>query len=293
MTDADNDDAQVENDPTGVRALLSSLPDPGPMPEAVVARISASLRDEQERREQQAAFGHDPSPDVISLAAERHRRRPGRALSILGAAAGLAVVATVVSTQVFGPGDGGNADLSAQVGSEESADRADEEVPAAQGESGAEGADEAGAEDAEEEGTAGGVAVESAEDESGGSMGVHGDDDAATAAGDADTGPVTWHTDSDLDLTGRGFAAQVGQWYAGALTPAAGEPAPAGLHRCVAGLGDAVPGTAEVTVSEVTFDGAPAVLVLRTEPAPMVAWALDASCVDGTSEVLQGPATVQ
>ena len=30
-------------DPTGVRALLAALPDPGPMPEQLAARIQAAL----------------------------------------------------------------------------------------------------------------------------------------------------------------------------------------------------------------------------------------------------------
>ena len=36
-----------DDDPTGMRALLSSLPDPGPMPDDLVARITASLAAEQ------------------------------------------------------------------------------------------------------------------------------------------------------------------------------------------------------------------------------------------------------
>ncbi|MDF2145110.1 hypothetical protein [Knoellia sp. p5-6-4] len=38
-----------DDDPTGMRALLSSLPDPGPMPDDLVARITASLAAEQQR----------------------------------------------------------------------------------------------------------------------------------------------------------------------------------------------------------------------------------------------------
>ena len=39
-----------EDDPTGVRALLSSLPEPEPMPAYLVDRISASLAAEQASR---------------------------------------------------------------------------------------------------------------------------------------------------------------------------------------------------------------------------------------------------
>ncbi len=64
----------VEDDPTGMRDLLSSLPDPGPMPEDLVARITASLASEQAR----------PALDELA-----RRRRPHR---ILVAAAAAAVV---------------------------------------------------------------------------------------------------------------------------------------------------------------------------------------------------------
>ena len=36
-------DRPVEDDPTGMRALLRSLPDPGPMPDHLVRRIQATL----------------------------------------------------------------------------------------------------------------------------------------------------------------------------------------------------------------------------------------------------------
>ena len=41
-----DDDARVEHDPTGMRDLLAALPDPGPMPADLVARIEAALADE-------------------------------------------------------------------------------------------------------------------------------------------------------------------------------------------------------------------------------------------------------
>ena len=40
------DTRSIDEDPTGMRALLRSLPDPGPMPEDLVARIKASLEHE-------------------------------------------------------------------------------------------------------------------------------------------------------------------------------------------------------------------------------------------------------
>ena len=44
-----DDTAPVEHDPTGMRALLASLPEPGPMPDDLVARISAALAVEAQR----------------------------------------------------------------------------------------------------------------------------------------------------------------------------------------------------------------------------------------------------
>lgn len=44
------DDGDLEPDPTGIRALLGSLPDPGPMPEDLVARIQASIAAEHAAR---------------------------------------------------------------------------------------------------------------------------------------------------------------------------------------------------------------------------------------------------
>ena len=43
MTDDHDQTSDLEADPTGMRALLRALPDPGPMPPELVARISAAL----------------------------------------------------------------------------------------------------------------------------------------------------------------------------------------------------------------------------------------------------------
>ena len=49
MSHSHDDTAPVEHDPTGMRALLASLPEPGPMPDDLVARISAALAVEAQR----------------------------------------------------------------------------------------------------------------------------------------------------------------------------------------------------------------------------------------------------
>jgi hypothetical protein len=54
VTHLHDDPTPVEHDPTGMRDLLASLPDPGPMPEDLVARIMAALAEES--RAAQASF---------------------------------------------------------------------------------------------------------------------------------------------------------------------------------------------------------------------------------------------
>ena len=82
-----------EDDPTGVRALLASLPEPEPMPAYLVERISASLAAEQANR--------SPAPTgatVVPLA----RRRPLRTMALgLAGVAAAAVVVGVVGTSVL------------------------------------------------------------------------------------------------------------------------------------------------------------------------------------------------
>lgn len=96
-----------EDDPTGVRALLAGLADPGPMPEDLVRRIGDRLEVE---RAYLAAGRPDTLLDqhgdrVIDLADQRSRRRPGRTLALLGAAAAGLAVTTVALTQVLGGTD--------------------------------------------------------------------------------------------------------------------------------------------------------------------------------------------
>ncbi|GAA1149364.1 hypothetical protein [Ornithinicoccus hortensis] len=278
-----DDDAQVENDPTGVRALLSSLPDPGPMPDTVFARISASLQEEQERREQQSAFGPTSGPDVISLAAERHRRRPMRTLTYLGAAAGLAVVATVVSTQVFGPGDGGGSGISADVGNSNSRDQ--------------EGGVQADVGAADEGAADGSTAAEGDE----GAMaeppplGAADEDDAAAptmgaAGGDqAGRGLTLGFASGEVALSSTDFAADVSRWYSASPVTESGSASV--LAGCAQALGNAVPDDATLVLTEGSLDGDPVVLALQTEPN-RIAWALDPSCSTGEGEILQGPSVI-
>ena len=67
MSHPHDDTAPVEHDPTGMRALLASLPDPGPMPEDLVARISAALAAESPRGDGiEQLWGLDHHPGGVS-----------------------------------------------------------------------------------------------------------------------------------------------------------------------------------------------------------------------------------
>lgn len=89
-----------DDDPTGVRALLSGLPQPDPMPEHLVERINASLAAAQAERAERTASS--PGGSVTPLVASA-RRRPGRVLfAIAGAAAAVALI-TVVGGNLIRP----------------------------------------------------------------------------------------------------------------------------------------------------------------------------------------------
>ena len=97
----------AEHDPTGIRALLSALPDPGPMPPDLVARISASIAQEQAARQ---------GGSVLPL------RRRTWGWQHLGAAAAAAVVLAVgVPALLTGTGPG---DVMASLAGSSSADSA-------------------------------------------------------------------------------------------------------------------------------------------------------------------------
>ena len=79
-----------DDDPTGVRALLSALPEPDPMPDYLVERINASLAAEQ-------AQGSFSGASVTPLLATRGRRLGRVLFAIAGAAAAVALVSVVGS----------------------------------------------------------------------------------------------------------------------------------------------------------------------------------------------------
>lgn len=119
-----------DDDPTGVRALLSSLPEPGPMPPELIARITASLAHEQEVRTRSAATssaagagsgaaapgvgGLGTAQPVDELAARRRPRWSRQLIPLGGAAAAVAIIGTVVIMQIDLPLSGGSTASSAR-----------------------------------------------------------------------------------------------------------------------------------------------------------------------------------
>lgn len=83
------------DDPTGIRALLAGLGDPGPMPAHLVDRINASIAAEQQAR------GPHPSGTVVPL----RRRLPAWSRVGLVAAAVAAVAVGIPTMLGTGPGD--------------------------------------------------------------------------------------------------------------------------------------------------------------------------------------------
>ncbi len=103
MTQPHDDGVPVEHDPTGMRALLAGLPDPGPMPDELVSRITAALAAEA-----------DAGAEVVPL-----RRRSSR-LRHLGVAAAVVAAVGLGTYGVAALQGGGTASLDAVAGRGES-----------------------------------------------------------------------------------------------------------------------------------------------------------------------------
>ena len=121
-----NPDESPEHDPTGVRDLLSSLPQPAPMPDYLVRRINASLADEQTRR---AAAPSTTSAARVSPLLAPTRRRVGRLVSAVAGAAAAVVLFAVVGTNLLQSSQPGSTTDSASGSIASSARTGDQGLP--------------------------------------------------------------------------------------------------------------------------------------------------------------------
>ena len=244
----------VEHDPTGIRALLSALPDPGPMPPDLVARISASIAQEQSARE---------GGTVVPL------RRRSWGWQHLGAAAAAGVVLAVgVPALLTGTGPG---DVLASLGGSSSADSA----------SSAEGASGSVAD-------SGGVTEAPGSPASPGPT-TPGDKRVRSAVGDvalAATGTAYTIAGLATQATTLGTTFQASSAAKDHAVPH-GE---AGLRGCLTALG--VPDGLPVRGDVATLDGVPAVIVLVDRGSTESVYAVAPDCDAQHPRLLAGPLTL-
>lgn len=275
MTESHDDRTSLEHDPTGMRALLANLPEPGPMPEHLVARITAALAAEAGAADARSAGASDrvasartgrgtaPAADAASTAGATPTPLPRRRVQLrhLGVAAAvvgaLGLGGVVLSTS---PND-----LTASIGASGGSDSAQD------AESAAGGGDDAG--------PAG---------------------PAAASVPPAGSGEVVVvmsgrsYAASDLAQGARELASDraVGQLRSlAAEAPGIGPIAtPLGARTCTDALG--VPSSAGVLVDVAEVDGRPAAVVVVDAGAGPTAYAVERSCSSGTTGLISGPVPV-
>lgn len=276
MNHAHDDSAPLEHDPTGMRALLASLPDPGPMPEHLVARISAALEAEAQAArsdgiqalwgdagdatesdsDDNAGTGPDPQSDAAGTVVPLRRRVRLRHLGVAAAVVGV----LGLGGYVVGSLDGGvMASLTAGGSADSAADSG-----AAGAESGTSGDDQGKARAlvAPEAGSGEVVVVMSGVD--------HSSDRLDVTARELDDGTLDPIAELSAESPSLGpIATQIG---ARACADALGIPADAGIL---------------VDVSEV--DGVSAAVLVVHAASGRSAWAVERSCTTGTTSLIRGP----
>jgi hypothetical protein len=263
VTESHDDRTPVEHDPTGMRALLANLPDPGPMPDDLVARITAALSAEVRGDagvDAGATASATPSPTaahastatVVPLARRRFGLKHLGVAAAVVAALGLGgvVLSTTPNalTAAIGAGDGSDS----QAGS---AGRAEDQ-----------GADSA----------APGPMV--------------------ALVPPAGSGQVV------VVMSGRSYAVADLAAGARALAAAPGAPLPTlaaespgigpigtplGARSCATTLG--VPADAGLLVDVAEVDGRPAAVLVADTAAGRSAYAVERSCTTGTTGIVSGP----
>jgi len=251
VTQSHDDHTPVEHDPTGMRALLAGLPDPGPMPPDLVTRITAALAAEA-GTDAGATASAAPSPaTVVPLP----RRRLG--LRHLGVAAAV-VTAVGLGGVVL---SGGASSLTASITAGGSSDSA-----AAGGESVSK--DAAGA---------GGRAVAPLVP-------------AAGTGGVVVVMSGRSYTAADLADGARELLARPPEALPplGAEAPGIGPiGTPIGARACADALG--VPADAGVLVDVADVDGRPGAVLVTATGDTHSAYAVDRSCTTGNTGPASGP----
>lgn len=251
-----------DTDPTGMRALLRGLPDPGPMPDDLVTRIQASLTDltgTADRRDEDDVPA-TPGSSVSRGTGVSHRpswlARHGSKLAV----AAVVIVGGGAAVQLVGSGPGGLRGVSS-------------DTAAGSADSGAESLSDS---------------PESAP------RGADGD----SAGDDGAEGPATGRvvvTMSGRSYTSAGLAGQVaGRSTASPVAPLTAESpgigpigTETGVRSCLEGLGFPRGTAAEVDLGVV--DGDPAAVVVVTAGGERTAYAVRRECTLGNPAVIAGP----
>lgn len=249
-----------DTDPTGMRALLRGLPDPGPMPDDLVHRIQASLADLQPldaRTLDEAAEGRGGPSDVSRGTVPARPSWWTRHGSHVAVAAVVLIGGGVVAQVPFGNlGSGSDADSASSAGS---------------------AGDQAG------------TSSESAPDLVGPQNGI------APAAGlDSVLGSVVVRN-SGRAYTAAGLSNQVGTPSSRPTTTPLTAEAPSigpigteiGVRSCLAALGLPRASAAEVDLG--SLDGTPTAIVVVTVNGERTAYAVGRDCTTGNPSVLAGP----
>lgn len=279
-------------DPTGMREILASLPDPGPMPDSVAARIQQSLSDE---RAEAAQGAWTDNRAVSDLAVERQRRRPSQWIMAAAAVIAVGVIGTVVFDQVLGSSSG---DAAAQY----APTNEDSNEAGSGGESGSAEAGEAPEGNAlESQNGSEGAVGDSLDEDSAVDDGGAPDGSSGAGSDSAEAAPLEESRSLIQDIDDTDFAAgamvllrdddAAPSRLPGEFTGSGpAEPMPSDdVDNCVQAAGED-PDDGQWAATPATINGSDVVLLGDLTPQESRAWALDQGCADDDgASVLNGP----
>jgi hypothetical protein len=257
----------LEPDPTGMRELLSSLPDPGPMPEDLVRRITASLAAEQAAR---GGNGGNGDRDDTVVALDSRRRWNWR--HVAAAAAAVAVIGVGVPAALSGGNGGLIASLSG--GSSQEADSSAGSAQSLADSSGDSTGDSSGRGESGAPGSSGSSAPTT----------VPPTQPDAAASKDALAAATAYTTAQLVTQVAAKRARDASNQDARQRGPADTEQ---GLRDCLLALGT---GADSVAWSDRgTLDGRPAVVAVVDAPGGQTVYAVAPDCDAGHAVALAGP----